>query len=173
MRSPQSSYHHVVESEMSGLCTAENLVVMTIRLAFLHWSHMGCTDPDWRGGLKTAGLPNWAIGAFAAFLHIVVNTKGKGLSVSSLNFPSLGLDELMFLQVVSLFQHYDSKNADIVLNYWLTSSGAQLANYPAVILACAMQKVDLMIPLRVDPTLVGQNLRTERPSVNDANRSWQ
>jgi hypothetical protein len=146
--------HYAPDMPMSGLRTAESLIIVTLRLRVLRWREPGRNEPDWREGLKAGNLPSWAIKAFEGLFQIVVTTTRYPLDVRGLHCSRLGFDEGRFLQLVSFFQHYRTGQAEAMLEDWLPAVACRPAADSAASLACALQRAGLLLPLRGAATAV-------------------
>jgi len=150
---------------LSCLKTGEALITVTLRLLAGQWRESGDDYPNWRQGLQASGLSPWAIAAFESLFEIVVAARRHPLDVRDLHCPRLGSDERRFIEIISLFQHGRSEQAEGILRGWLPAAAFRLAAYPAASLASALQQADLLIPLRgVVASVNGHQL--------SANRSW-
>ncbi len=132
---------------LSGLCTAELLLVTTLRLfAAAHCDPDG--GYDWRTGLLAAGAGCCAVPAFDALFGIVAAVPRRNLDVRCRHCPALGHDEGRLLQLVSLLQHGRMFDARDVLSDWLPAAAMRLAILPAKGLAFALARTQLLVPLR-------------------------
>lgn len=139
---------HTSGMPISGLRTAEMLIIVSLRLFVLQWRKPSQANPNWREGLQAGKLPPWGITAFERLLHIFPAATRRPLDVCDLHCPWLSSDEGRFLWIMSLFQHSLNVEAESMLEEWLPPTAFRLASYPAASLASALQRANLIIPLR-------------------------
>ncbi|MEI9994188.1 MAG: hypothetical protein WDM91_06315 [Rhizomicrobium sp.] len=138
------------DAPLSGLCTAELVLVASLRLfALAHCDPEG--GHDWRGGLLASGAGCCAVPAFDALFGIVGAAGRRPLDVRCRHCPHLSRDEGRLLQIVSLLQHGRMFDARDVLADWLPPAVVRLAILPAKGLASALARARLLVPLRESP----------------------
>jgi hypothetical protein len=142
------------DMQISGLRTAETVILVTLRLRALRWREPALDHPDWRKGLQAGNLPSWAIAAFDELFQIVAMRRRHALDVRGLHCSQLGFDEGQFLRTLSLSQRGRSGQVEAVLKDWLSAAALKIAAYPAASLACALQRADLVISPRDKATAV-------------------
>lgn len=146
MAPPQPVYRP--DTQLAELKTAENLLVLTLRLFALACCEPDGRYPDWRDGLRVGNLPGCTPAAFESLLRVVVAAARRPLDVRRLECPRLGYDEARLLQIVSLLQHRRRAAAEAVLESWVPPAACRLAISPAMGLAAALRLADLVVPLR-------------------------
>jgi hypothetical protein len=139
---------YTLDMPISGLRTAEILVIVTLRLRAIWRREPGRKHPNWKEGLQAANLPWRAIEAFEELFQIVATATSYPLDVRGLHCPRLSSDEGRFLQILYLFQHQPDWQAEAMLENWLPPAASRLAASPAISLAGALEQSGLQIPLR-------------------------
>jgi hypothetical protein len=135
----QTEFAYAEDAPLDRLCTAELLLVTSLRL----FAAAHCEPDaghDWRGGLAAAAP------AFEALFGIVAITAWRPLDVRCRHCQHLGQDEARLLQIVGLLQHGRMFAARDVLAVWLPPAAARLAILPAKALAAALACDKLFVP---------------------------
>lgn len=152
------------ETLLSGLCTAELVLVASLRaFAAAHNDPEG--GHDGRGGLARSGAGCCAVPAFDALFAIVATAALRPLDVGCRHCPSLRHDEGRLLQLVGLLQHGRMFDARDVLCGWLPPAAMRLAILPAKGLATAMARGRLFVPMREGCTLPASAKQTHPGSM--------
>jgi hypothetical protein len=128
------------------LKTAENLVVMTLRLWAEPLRDPEKTHPHWQDGLTAAGLSNDAAVAFDTVMRVTIAAALRPLDVHRPTCPALGSDEARLLGMIRLIQQDRHGDAGVLLADWLSMSGVRMALAPLCILAHALDRAGLHLP---------------------------
>jgi hypothetical protein len=131
------------DTMLFDLGTAELFVVTVLRL----WA-----DPvplaDWRSAFRAAGIAPGGAPAFGSLMWVVAGAARRALDVRERRCRGLGRDEGMLLRLISLLQHDRAVEAASVLAEWLPPAAVRLAAPEAGVLAVALARVGLIVPLR-------------------------
>ena len=142
---PSLAYPH--DMPLTGLCTAELLLVTTLRL--FARSCDGPAERAWQPGFEAAGIAPCAVRAFDTLFNIVARLRHRSLDVRCPHCRHLGVDEGRLLQFISLMQRSRAREAFGVLAEWLPPCGMRLAVFPAQKLADALMQGGLFVPHRL------------------------
>ncbi len=129
------------------LRTAEMLVVSVLRLWAEPLRLPEETHPHWQDGLTAAGLVNDAAVAFDTVMRIVVAATTRPLDIHRPPCPTLGADEALLLDMIGLLQQGRHGEAGVLLADWLPLAGVRMAMAPLCILANALQRSGLRMPV--------------------------
>jgi hypothetical protein len=143
---PPAAY--AADSGLTDLGTAELLLTATLRLFVLPWRGSDGPHPDWRGGCVAAGIDDAGIAAFGSLFGIVATVYLRPPDIREPTCRFLGSDEGCLLQFVSLMQHGRPGDAQGILGTWIPPAAVRMAMPQANILAAAMVRRSLMVPLR-------------------------
>ncbi|WP_298376100.1 hypothetical protein [Azospirillum sp.] len=131
---------------LAELKTAENLVVMTLRLWAEPLRDPEKAHPHWQDGLTAAGLSNDAAVAFDTVMRVTIAAALRPLDVHRPTCPALGSDEARLLGMIRLIQQDRHGDAGVLLADWLAMSGVRMALAPLCILAHALERAGLSLP---------------------------
>lgn len=140
------SSNYAFEMPLRELRTAELLLVTTLRLYAV--SRHGHAKPDWRSGLRAAGLDAASIEGFFDFFGAVGATARRRLDVGCPHCQVLSPDEGLFLQLIAALQRGRIQQAATVLEDWTTSDTPTRTLVPIRIFADALAQAGLIIPPR-------------------------
>jgi len=146
-------------ARIHDLRTAEMLVVSVLRLWAEPLRAPEETHPHWQDGLTAAGLSNDAAVAFDTVMRITVSAAVRPLDIHRPHCPMLGQDEGLLLDMIRLLQQGRHGEAGVLLSDWLALAGVRMALAPLCILASALDKAGLRMPM---PS--GEQAATPRPA---------
>ena len=133
-----------IERPMSALRTAESLLLVTLRLYALR--RYVRNAPDWRNGLRAAGVSEFTLTALGGFLTVIASSARRSLEVRSLRYGYVSEDEDRFLRVIGALQNRRPHEAAEILGAWLPASACRLAVDPAELLANGLTLSGLFVP---------------------------
>lgn len=136
------------ETPLAELQTAEQFVVVTLRLWALSHRDPGGRHPDWRAGFAAADIDDAGCDAFDALFKVVTETAFRSLDVRCPRCVHLGDDEGRLLRLLSLLQRGRRSEAAAILSQWVPSAANRMALVAAQGFAVALLDGGLPIPLR-------------------------
>ncbi len=131
------------------LRTAESLVLVSFRLWVLcHIRAPQSRMPDWRAGLRAAGMEMSARQLFDPLLGVIFASGHRPLEVHHTGCLGISRDEGALLSCIALYQHQQVDLADTLLAEWLPPAAVRVASSLAMRFAAALEVARLLLPLR-------------------------
>lgn len=134
------------DARLDALGTAAGLLVVSFRLWALPYARPERPHPDWRAGLRAAGLGEIAQTLFDPLLATIFTAARRPIEVHQLGCRGVSGDERRFLDCVTCYQHDRLDDAMALLASWLHPSGARIAGALALRLAAALGGGGLLLP---------------------------
>jgi len=134
-------------ARVRDLRTAELLVVSVLRLWAEPLRLPEETHPHWQDGLTAAGLSKDAAVAFDTVMRITIAAATRPLDIHRPQCPMLGQDEALLLDMIGLLQGGRHGEAGVLMADWLALAGVRMALAPLCILAGALDKAGLRMPV--------------------------
>lgn len=145
--SPATGYS--ADLAVHELRTAESLVLVSFRLwALCHMRHGHHRMPDWRAGLRAAGMEDAARQLFDPLLGVLFASSIRPIEVHHTSCYGISRDEGLFLSCIALYQHQQMEWAEQLLAEWLPPTAARVASSLAMRFAAALEVARLLLPLR-------------------------
>jgi hypothetical protein len=135
------------DTSLFDLRTPELFIVTVLRL----WAagHGDTIRPaDWPNAFRAVGIEEGAAPAFGSLIRIVASAARRPLDIRVRHCRWLGGDEGRLLRLISLMQRDRLVEASAVLADWLPPAAARLVMRDAQILADALARSGLVVPLR-------------------------
>ncbi len=149
MNSQPQAVGYPPEIAVQELRTAESLVLVSFRLwALCHIHAAGARLPDWRAGLRAAGMEEAARQLFDPLLGVIFAGSRRPIEVHHASCYGISRDEGLFLSCIALYQHQQMSAAEQLLAQWLPPTAARVAASLAMRFAAALEVARLLLPLR-------------------------
>lgn len=133
---------------MDELNTAERLLVLSFRLWALPHAVPDQAHPEWRAGLRAAGLEEEAQLLFDPLLDTLFSSTQRVIEVHRAMCFGISQDESEFLHCIAMYQNGRDEGARQILADWIPPASMRLASCLAASLADALKGVALMLQLR-------------------------
>lgn len=133
---------------MDELNTAERLLVLSFRLWALPHAVPDQAHPEWRAGLRAAGLEGEAQLLFDPLLDTLFSSTQRVIEVHRAMCLGISQDESEFLRCIAMYQNARDEDARQILADWIPPASMRLATCLAASLADALKGAALMLPVR-------------------------
>lgn len=138
-----------VDLGVHELRTAESLVLVSFRLWALCHTRQGYHRvPDWRAGLRAAGMEDVSRQLFDPLLGVLFASSIRPIEVHQASCYGISRDEGLFLSCIALYQHQQMALAEQLLAQCLPSTAARVAASLMMRFAAALEVSRLLLPLR-------------------------
>lgn len=149
MTASSAALLYPTNTDTSELCSAETLLLMTLRLWALPQRYPMKEFPNWRTGLNQSGAGEQACAALSSFMNILLSYSQRLMDVRCTCNTQLGYDEGCFLQILALLQANQHWEAQAILADWVPLPVQGMALMCAMHLAESLRKAQVIIPLFV------------------------
>jgi hypothetical protein len=151
MTASNAALLYPTNTDTAELCSAETLVLMTLRLWALPHRYPLKVFPDWRNGLNQSGAGEQACAAFSSLMNILLSYSQRLMDVRCTCNSKLGYDEACLLQTLGMLQANRHQEAQDILTDWVPLPVQDMALLCAMHLAEALRKAQILIPLFIRP----------------------